>query len=56
MRSYLMPIASILPPGVTPGEYQIAVGWYDLESGARLPVNGDPNGALTVGKVEVAPQ
>ncbi len=45
-----------LPPDMPAGEYQIAVGWYDLESGDRLPTNGDVNGALTVGTVEVASQ
>ena len=44
-----------LPSDLPPGQYQIVIGWYDLATGARLPINGDPNGAWTIGAVEVAP-
>jgi hypothetical protein len=45
-----------VPPDLPPGTYQIVIGWYDLATGARLPVNGEPAGAVPVGEVEVAPQ
>lgn len=45
-----------LPVDLPPGKYQILIGWYDLATGVRLSMNGDPNGALPIGEVEVAPQ
>ncbi|CAG0934594.1 hypothetical protein TFLX_03568 [Thermoflexales bacterium] len=42
-----------LPPDLPPGEYRIAVGWYDLATGVRLPANGDPSGAVQIANVGV---
>ncbi len=42
-----------LPSTLPPGDYQIISGWYDLATGARLPADGDPSGAVHVGSVEV---
>jgi hypothetical protein len=37
-----------LPLDLASGLYTIDIGWYELASGARLPMNGDPAGTLEV--------
>ena len=42
-----------LPATLAPGEYEIEIGWYVLSTGARLPVDGDPGGALRLSRVRI---
>jgi hypothetical protein len=35
-----------------PGEYQLVVGLYNLATGARLPIPGQPNNELVLGRIE----
>lgn len=37
-----------LPPDLPPGEYALVLGWYDWQSGARVPLPGQPDDALTL--------
>ena len=36
----------MLPPDLSPGEYMLIAGWYDWQSGARVPLPGQPDDAL----------
>ncbi|HID63843.1 MAG TPA: phospholipid carrier-dependent glycosyltransferase [Anaerolineae bacterium] len=50
---YIIP----LPPDLPPGDYQIEVGMYQLETGQRLEVRGEPEGEgdrILLGEVEVS--
>ncbi|HTP07865.1 MAG TPA: hypothetical protein VMP08_06425, partial [Anaerolineae bacterium] len=42
-----------LPVDLPAGEYRIIIGWYDLQSGARLPRVGDPEDAVQIANIEV---
>lgn len=42
-----------LPADLLPGSYTLVIGWYDLKSGARLPVPGHPDNSLTLQSVEL---
>ena len=43
-----------LPSNIAPGEYQIRLGWYHLETGQRLLLVGDePQDALQLGSITV---
>jgi hypothetical protein len=49
---YIIPLGPELPPG----EYQLEVGMYQLETGQRLEVHGGPEGegdSILLGKMEV---
>jgi len=35
-----VPVTLVVPPDLAPGEYHLAVGWYDLRTGRRLAVAG----------------
>ncbi|MCA9882010.1 MAG: phospholipid carrier-dependent glycosyltransferase [Anaerolineae bacterium] len=37
-----------LPDDLTPGEYQIRLGWYDLDTVSRLPVDGPQRDNLAI--------
>ncbi len=38
----------MLPPDLPPGAYALVAGWYDWQSGARVPLPGQPDDALTL--------
>jgi hypothetical protein len=38
-------------PGIGPGSYRVAVGMYDLGTGARLPVRAESNSPLPDGQI-----
>ncbi|MBP7686680.1 MAG: glycosyltransferase family 39 protein [Thermoflexales bacterium] len=42
-----------LPRDLAPGTYTIEIGWYDLASGNRLPMNNDPAGVLNLSPLTV---
>jgi hypothetical protein len=37
------------------GPATVRVGWYDWQTGARLPLDGDGEGALDLDRVRVTP-
>lgn len=37
-----------LPPDLPPGVYTLVAGWYNWQSGARVPLPGQPDDALTL--------
>ncbi len=37
-----------LPPELPPGEYALVTGWYDWQTGVRVPLPGQPDDALTL--------
>ncbi len=42
-----------VPNGVSPGEYTVSIGLYRLATGQRVPVAGDPDGAIEIGRLIV---
>lgn len=44
-----------LAADTAPGEARILHGWYDWRTGARLPVPGNPEAAVELGRVQIAP-
>jgi hypothetical protein len=43
-----------VPASAAPGEYRIYVGMYRPATGERLPVAGNPNGEIELGRLSVA--
>ena len=43
-----------LPANLPRGEYRIIIGWYDLQSGARLPRDGTPEDSVQIANIEVS--
>jgi hypothetical protein len=44
-----------LPPDVAAGDYQVLVGWYQLETGRRLPLVGDvPRDSVNLGQITIS--
>jgi uncharacterized membrane protein len=47
-----------LPAELSPGDYTLVAGWYDWQSGARLPAAGEearPDDAAALGSVQIQP-
>jgi hypothetical protein len=42
-----------LPPGLRAGRYILRTGWYDPESGDRLPVASSPDASVILGPVDL---
>ncbi|MFN8482099.1 MAG: glycosyltransferase family 39 protein [Anaerolineae bacterium] len=51
IQSVEIPVAKDAPPGPA----TVRVGWYDWQTGERLPLAGAPDNALDVASVEVKP-
>ena len=43
----------IFPPDLPPGEYELRIGWYNLETFARLPLANGAGDSLTLLAVTV---
>jgi 4-amino-4-deoxy-L-arabinose transferase-like glycosyltransferase len=49
----VQPVAIRLAEDAPAGDAEIRLGWYDWRTGARLPVPGDDDAAVTVGAIRV---